>query len=298
MAWILHACTPIACRVPAASRLQNDSSRTRRQHPTRPCPEPARPPCLQYAAELIATAKFIATPGKGILAADESTGTIGKRVGGRGGRPRLTASPRPTLHDPTHPPDPPRPALAFPPPCRPQLASIGCPNDEPHRRELREMLFTSPGIDNYISGVVRAPTCAWALGCATLLPPIRLLALCCTSNDRHCRPTHPTLVPRTAVPPQILYEETLFQNASDGTPFVKMLQSKNLIPGIKVRAPPACPTRPPAGPPPAKAERILPSAAAIDAHPTPACVRLSLAAGRHRRRVASRHRRRDGDPRH
>ena len=32
-----------------------------------------------YAAELIATAKAIAAPGKGILAADESTGTIGQR---------------------------------------------------------------------------------------------------------------------------------------------------------------------------------------------------------------------------
>ena len=34
---------------------------------------------MQYTAELIATARAIATPGKGILAADESTGTIGKR---------------------------------------------------------------------------------------------------------------------------------------------------------------------------------------------------------------------------
>jgi len=33
----------------------------------------------QYKEELIANAKFIGTPGKGILAADESTGTIGKR---------------------------------------------------------------------------------------------------------------------------------------------------------------------------------------------------------------------------
>ena len=32
-----------------------------------------------YTAELIATARAISTPGKGILAADESTGTIGKR---------------------------------------------------------------------------------------------------------------------------------------------------------------------------------------------------------------------------
>lgn len=34
----------------------------------------------KYAEELIATAKAIVAPGKGILAADESTGTIGKRV--------------------------------------------------------------------------------------------------------------------------------------------------------------------------------------------------------------------------
>ena len=35
--------------------------------------------CFQgeYAAELIATAQKLSTPGKGVLAADESTGTIG-----------------------------------------------------------------------------------------------------------------------------------------------------------------------------------------------------------------------------
>lgn len=33
----------------------------------------------QYKDELIKTAREIAAPGKGILAADESTGTIGKR---------------------------------------------------------------------------------------------------------------------------------------------------------------------------------------------------------------------------
>lgn len=32
-----------------------------------------------FAAELVATARAIAAPGKGILAADESTGTIGSR---------------------------------------------------------------------------------------------------------------------------------------------------------------------------------------------------------------------------
>ena len=34
----------------------------------------------KYAAELVANARQLVTPGKGILAADESTGTIGKRV--------------------------------------------------------------------------------------------------------------------------------------------------------------------------------------------------------------------------
>lgn len=38
---------------------------------------------------------------------------------------------------------------------------------------------------------------------------------------------------------QILFEETLYQNASDGTPFVKMLQDKDIVPGIKARLP-AC----------------------------------------------------------
>jgi fructose-bisphosphate aldolase class I len=32
----------------------------------------------------------------------------------------------------------------------------------------------------------------------------------------------------------ILYEETLYQKADDGTPFVDVLKSKGIIPGIKV----------------------------------------------------------------
>ncbi|CAL9783094.1 unnamed protein product [Musa acuminata subsp. burmannicoides] len=36
--------------------------------------------CGQYHDELIANAAYIGTPGKGILVADESTGTIGKRL--------------------------------------------------------------------------------------------------------------------------------------------------------------------------------------------------------------------------
>jgi len=66
-----------------------------------------------FAAELIATANAIATPGKGILAADESTGTIGKR-----------------------------------------FEPIGVENSEENRRLYRELLFTTPGLNQYISGVI------------------------------------------------------------------------------------------------------------------------------------------------
>jgi len=41
------------------------------------CPSAFVPPANPFDAELIATARKIASRGKGILAADESTGTIG-----------------------------------------------------------------------------------------------------------------------------------------------------------------------------------------------------------------------------
>lgn len=95
--------------------------------------------------ELRDTANKIVAPGKGILAADESTGTMGKR-----------------------------------------LTSIGVENSEDTRRKYRQLLFTSDkSLDSCISGV-------------------------------------------------ILYHETLYQKADDGTPFVKMLQDRGIIPGIKV----------------------------------------------------------------
>lgn len=66
-----------------------------------------------HADELIANATYIGTPGKGILAADESTGTIGKR-----------------------------------------LQSISVENNEENRRALRELLFTTPGALECLSGVI------------------------------------------------------------------------------------------------------------------------------------------------
>ena len=90
-------------------------------------------------------AKAIVAPGKGILAADESTGTMGKR-----------------------------------------LANIGLENTDENRRRYRELLFTcdKERMKN-ISGV-------------------------------------------------ILFEETLYQKAEDGTPFVDLLKERGIIPGIKV----------------------------------------------------------------
>jgi fructose-bisphosphate aldolase class I len=89
-------------------------------------------------------AKALVVDGKGILAADESTGTIKKR-----------------------------------------FDSIGVENTEDNRRAYRDLLFTTPGAEEYISGV-------------------------------------------------ILYDETIRQSAHDGTPFPKLLESKGIIPGIKV----------------------------------------------------------------
>lgn len=94
--------------------------------------------------ELFQTAVAMVADNKGLLAADESTGTMGKR-----------------------------------------LDSIGVENTEPNRRDYREMLFRANGFGNFISGV-------------------------------------------------ILYDETIRQNAADGTSLVKILQDAGSIPGIKV----------------------------------------------------------------
>ncbi|KAJ5066882.1 fructose-bisphosphate aldolase [Anaeramoeba ignava] len=66
-----------------------------------------------FEKELIGNANKISVRGKGILAADESTGTIGKRFN-----------------------------------------SINLENKEENRRKYRELLFTTEGIEKYISGVI------------------------------------------------------------------------------------------------------------------------------------------------
>lgn len=97
-----------------------------------------------HTQEMEATVKAIIASGKGILAADESSGTIKKR-----------------------------------------FDSIGVESTADTRRDYREMLFRAPGYEEGISGV-------------------------------------------------ILFDETLRQNAADGTPLVKLLQERGVVPGIKV----------------------------------------------------------------
>jgi fructose-bisphosphate aldolase class I len=96
-------------------------------------------------ADLNKVALAMVAPGKGILAADESTGTIKKR-----------------------------------------FDAINVESTEENRRDYREMLFRSgEAMSRYISGV-------------------------------------------------ILYDETIWQNARDGTPLVKLIEQSGAIPGIKV----------------------------------------------------------------
>src|SRR6187397_141505 len=107
-------------------------------------------------ADLNKVALAMVTPGKGILAADESSGTIKKR-----------------------------------------FDAIKVESTEDNRRDYREMLFrSSEAMSNYVSGV-------------------------------------------------ILYDETIWQNAKDGTPLVKLIEQAGSIPGIKVdegtQALPQCP---------------------------------------------------------
>ncbi|KAI5004059.1 fructose-bisphosphate aldolase 1, chloroplastic-like [Hordeum vulgare subsp. vulgare] len=66
-----------------------------------------------YADELVSTAKTVASPGRGILAIDESSATCGKR-----------------------------------------LASIGLDNTEVNRQAYRQLLLTTAGLGEYISGAI------------------------------------------------------------------------------------------------------------------------------------------------
>src|SRR5213076_1943396 len=94
--------------------------------------------------DLESTARALVADNKGILAADESDGTIKKR-----------------------------------------FDSIGVESTEENRHAYRDLLFTTEGVEEFISGA-------------------------------------------------ILYDETIRQSSANGTPFPKLLESRGIIPGIKV----------------------------------------------------------------
>ena len=81
--------------------------------------------------------------------------------------------------------------------------------------------------------VVSPPTCPLCPLCSRRLP-LTSLSLCIYIYDLHVLLTKNTTFVCGMCSGVILFEETLYQNASDGTPFVKLLQSKGVIPGIKV----------------------------------------------------------------
>ena len=95
-------------------------------------------------SELEKTARKMVAPGKGLLAADESTATIKKR-----------------------------------------FDAISTESTETSRRDYREMMFRTGAMREFISGV-------------------------------------------------ILYDETIWQDAADGTPLVKIIADAGAVPGIKV----------------------------------------------------------------
>jgi len=95
-------------------------------------------------ADLEKIAQKMVAPGKGILAADESSGTIKKR-----------------------------------------FDAIGVESTEASRRDYRELMFRTPAMKEFVSGV-------------------------------------------------ILYDETIWQDAADGTPLVKIIADAGAVPGIKV----------------------------------------------------------------
>jgi fructose-bisphosphate aldolase class I len=95
-------------------------------------------------ADLELIARKMVAPGKGILAADESSGTIKKR-----------------------------------------FDAIGVDSTETSRRDYRELMFRTQAMKEFVSGV-------------------------------------------------ILYDETIWQDAADGTPLVKIIADAGAVPGIKV----------------------------------------------------------------
>ncbi len=121
-------------------------------------------------------ARKLVAPGKGILAADESSGTIEKR-----------------------------------------LKSINVPSTEENRRMYREILFTTAGAGEFISGVI--------LFDETIRQK---------SRDGRGEILFTTKGAGEFISGVILFDETIRQKSRDGRTFVEVLEQQGIVPGIKV----------------------------------------------------------------
>jgi fructose-bisphosphate aldolase class I len=103
----------LAINAPASHRVAYAPKQARLSVPKLAAPNAAPIYAGKYAEELVATANAMVAPGKGLLACDESTGTVGTRLEG-----------------------------------------IGLENNEVNRMTWRNLLFTTEGIGEYISGAI------------------------------------------------------------------------------------------------------------------------------------------------
>ena len=120
---------------------------------------PRSPEFNKYAEELKATAAAISAPGKGILAADESSGTIGKRFSHINVRcichsPLSCCAARRTRALESLAARNAASILGLARAYPLHYKSRQVENNQDNRRAYREMLFTTPGLGEFISGAI------------------------------------------------------------------------------------------------------------------------------------------------
>lgn len=176
--------------------------------------------------ELEEIANNLARKGRGLLAADESVGTIGKRLEAAGKNLSQVRPEDPWASSWSHLDN-----LYLLPSCfhLPTTSITGLTNDEETRRAYREVLLSHPNIGDYLR---------WDTTIA-LLPlrflhisrPIPIFILHTIAFLLHIPTNLPTAHHNSGA---ILFSETLGQKTKDGKPFPELLSEKGVLPGIKV----------------------------------------------------------------
>lgn len=118
-----------------------------------------------------------------------------------------------------------------------QFESINVPNTEENRRAYRELLLTTPGMEQFISGVV-SPL-RNLLSIPSSLQVVTLQSFFASCNHPLFCTVHflidlENLKLLNLFLFQIFFEEQLTQKTAAGVPFTQLLQEKNVAVGIKV----------------------------------------------------------------